>query len=78
MIRRLFRDLLGGLRAGFDVLWWSHAYPSVSDMQVTYLGGLSVRRVEDRRTTEWFVDGQPVSEQYAKACMQGAEDRLRR
>ena len=27
MMRRLFRDCLDGLRAGFDVLWWGHAYP---------------------------------------------------
>lgn len=27
MIRRLFRDWLDGLRAGWDVLWWGHAYP---------------------------------------------------
>lgn len=27
MIRRLFRDWLDGLHAGFDVLWWGHAYP---------------------------------------------------
>jgi hypothetical protein len=27
MLRRLFRDLLDGLRAGFDVLWWGRAYP---------------------------------------------------
>lgn len=78
MIRRLFRDWLDGLRAGWDVLWWGQAYPPVSDMQVTYFGGLSVRRVEGRRTTEWFVDGQSVSERYAKACMLEAEDRLRR
>ncbi|MGW7726172.1 hypothetical protein ACWGJ6_22920 [Streptomyces canus] len=27
MIRRLFRDWLDGLRAGWDVLWWGQAYP---------------------------------------------------
>lgn len=27
MIRRLFRDWLDGLRAGWDVLWWGRAYP---------------------------------------------------
>lgn len=27
MLRRLFRDCLEGLRAGFDVLWWGRAYP---------------------------------------------------
>ena len=27
MLRRLFRDWLDGLRAGFDVLWWGQAYP---------------------------------------------------
>jgi hypothetical protein len=27
VIRRLFRDWLDGLRAGFDVLWWGYAYP---------------------------------------------------
>ena len=78
MIRRLFRDWLDGLRAGWDVLWWGQAYPPISDMQVTYFGGLSVRRIEDRRATQWLVDGQPVSEQYARACRQGAEDSLRR
>ena len=33
MIRRLFRDWLNGLRAGFDVLWWGHAYPLTFPLQ---------------------------------------------
>lgn len=33
MLRRLFRDWLDGLRAGFDVLWWGHAYPRALPLQ---------------------------------------------
>lgn len=40
-----------------------------SDMQVTYLGGTSVRRVEYRRRVDWFLDGAPVTEGQARAYM---------
>ncbi|MFI5992538.1 hypothetical protein ACIBAC_11880 [Streptomyces sp. NPDC051362] len=33
MIRRLFRDLLDGLRAGWDVLWWGQAFPRTFPMK---------------------------------------------
>lgn len=33
MIHRLFRDLLDGLRAGWDVLWWGQAYPRTFPMK---------------------------------------------
>lgn len=33
MIRRLFRDCLEGLRAGFDVLCWGQAYPRTLPLQ---------------------------------------------
>lgn len=40
-----------------------------SDYQVTYPGGLSVRRVEYRRRVEWSVNGCPVSEGEARAIV---------
>lgn len=47
-----------------------------SDMSVTYLGGMQVRRVERRRKVEWLLDGEPVSEETAQECMRAKEREL--
>lgn len=47
------------------------------DTSVTYVGGMSVRRVERGRKVEWLVDGEPVDEETAKACMRHKELELR-
>lgn len=47
------------------------------DMSVTYVGGMSVRRVQRGRKVEWLVDGRPVDEATAKECMRNKERELR-
>jgi hypothetical protein len=47
-----------------------------SDMSLTYLGGMQVRRVERGRRVEWLLDGEPVTEQIARECMRAKEQEL--
>lgn len=48
----------------------------IEDEQITYAGGETVRRIQHRRRTEWFVNGVPTSAAEAKAFQQETRERL--